>query len=234
MVLRRKVLVGAAIILVAWLVAGSTLPLPPFWSNVVAGLVGTTSNVIVVLVFLEWYHRSRWKPARDAALSTAALQIGLLIHWLHTAADQQQYIGYGGWLYELGVRPNAGPTRANAATTEALSRRVDAINQALRDADIERRQLLLVALKDSLDPTRLDRIRALAFPLLAGTVDEGTVTALNAIEEATQFGYFALEILAASVPVEPAPGIDEREVVGEMFRLLLQAYRDIVAAVGKS
>jgi hypothetical protein len=124
---RLIVLLGAIVFGVGALVAATRLCLSPFVSNVVAGVVGSATTVAVGLLVLEWYQAARWSPARDAALSAAGLEIGLLIHWLHVGIDPTQYTSYGAWIEEL--------ERADVAVADGLDQRAEAINRALRDTE---------------------------------------------------------------------------------------------------
>ena len=120
---------------------------------------------------------------------------------------------------------------ADATVAEGLEHRAEAIIAALRAEPLEQRPGLLQSVLQWWFATAdIDRIRSLAFPLLAGTVDQKAVAALIAIEEATQYAYYAREVMATVVRVEPVPDTDEREVVREMLRRLVEAYRRIVAA----
>jgi hypothetical protein len=221
---RRTVLLGALVSAVGAVVAGTQWCLSAFCSNVVAGVVGSATTIAFGLVVLEWYQAARWRPARDAALSTVGREIGLLIHRIYVGIDLSQYTSSGAWITNL--------EPADATVAEGLEHQAEAINAALRATPSGGRQSLLQPLLQSWFGTaELDRIRSLAFPLLAGTVDQKAVGALIAIERATHYAYYAREILAAVVRVEPAPNTDECEVVREMLRRLIEAYRAIVAAV---
>ena len=224
-VVRWIVLLVALVAAIAAIMVGTRLSLSAFWSNVVAGVVGSASTVAFGLLVLERYEATRWRRARDAALPMVGLEIGLLVYRFHTGIDVTQYTTYGAWLKDL--------EPANAAVAANLERRAEAIDGALRAKPFEAVHGLLQGLLQHWFTTaQIDRLRSLAFPLLAGTVDRKAVAALSAIEGAAQYAYYAREVITAVVANEPIPDTDERLVVREMLHRFTEAYRAVLRAVG--
>jgi hypothetical protein len=241
---KKKIKTWAFIALLFGIDVGATSTLHSsgwgFIGNLAAGLIGLASAVIVGLMVIGKYDTMRltrpWVPARNEAFKATAHQICTLVQHLEFTLymragelslvedGENPYKGSGRYLQECGNGPSYG-------TADKLHGRAERINKTF--AELPSPGLLpslASGFRGALDLSRIDRIRSLAFPLLAGTQDQSTIEALNAIQTATLSAYFLYDHLIATHSYEWSQH-QGPDLIADFLRKLEDAYRLIVEAL---